>query len=91
MIAVQLSQTLEELLKRKFHRPVAELARELLLIEAYKAGVMSAGTLAEELGLPTSIAALQWLAKRGVSMNYGTEDFSEDLTTLEQLRKRSKP
>jgi predicted HTH domain antitoxin len=84
MDAVRLPAEIEESLRKALGRPLEDVARELLLIEAYKAGVLTAGSLAKQVGLSGSIEALQWLADRGVEMNYGVEDFEEDLRTLRQ-------
>ncbi|MFM9958977.1 MAG: UPF0175 family protein [Phycisphaerales bacterium] len=64
---------------------LAQAAKESLAIESYRVGRISAGELAGLLELETSIEALEWLGARGIPMNYGIEQFEEDLRTLERL------
>ncbi len=63
-------------------------ARDALLIAAYRMGKLSIGRLARTLGIGV-IEVDQWLAQRGVSLNYSFEDFKADEQTLQELRGRS--
>ncbi len=67
---------------------VAQAAREALAIESYRLGKISLGELAGLLGLETSIEGLEWLRAHGHTLNYGVEQFEEDMRTLDELEKR---
>ena len=54
-------------------------ARDALLIEAYRLGKLRIGLLARALGMGVAEAD-QWLAQRGVSLNYSFQDFKADET-----------
>lgn len=49
-VQVELSQDLVELLE-ELHRPLNEVARELIVLELYRQGEVSSGKAAELLGL----------------------------------------
>jgi predicted HTH domain antitoxin len=59
---------------------------EALALEGYRDGKLSVGKLAELLGLSTTHDANQWLAERGIPLNYSIDDFRNDCRTLDQLR-----
>jgi len=86
-ISFQLEGDLEEHLRRDLG-DLSLVARDALLIEAYRQGKLSIGRLAQTLGMGV-IEADQWLAERGVPLNYTYEDFQADVQTLEQLRRES--
>ncbi|HKQ50482.1 MAG TPA: UPF0175 family protein [Phycisphaerae bacterium] len=83
-ISFQLEGELEEQLRRDLG-DLGQAAREALLIEAYRKGKLSVGRLARTLGMGV-IEADQWLADRGVPLNYTFEDFQADVRSLEELR-----
>ncbi|HLL89257.1 MAG TPA: UPF0175 family protein [Tepidisphaeraceae bacterium] len=60
-------------------------ATEALVIESYRAGKLSLGGVGRALGLPTSLAAQDWLAARGVELNYDLNDLEADRATLGRL------
>jgi predicted HTH domain antitoxin len=79
---------LEDDLERQLRRDLGDLsqaARDALLIEAYRMGKLSIGRLARTLGMAV-VQADQWLADRGVPLNYTFEDFKADQNTLRELR-----
>ncbi|MCC6357324.1 MAG: UPF0175 family protein [Phycisphaerales bacterium] len=79
---------LEDDLERQLRHDLGDLgqaAREALLIEAYRRGKLSIGRLARTLGIGV-IETDEWLAKRGVSLNYDFDDFQADRQTLRDLR-----
>ncbi len=88
-ISFQLEGDLEE----QLHRDMGDLsraARDALLIEAYRRGKLSIGRLARTLEMGV-VEADQWLAERGVPLNYTFEDFQADVRTLETLPGQASP
>jgi predicted HTH domain antitoxin len=85
-ITFQLEHDLEQQLRRDLG-DLGEAAREALLIEAYRRGKLSIGRLARTLGIGV-LQADEWLAQRGVPLNYGFEDFEADQRALRELRGR---
>ena len=80
-------------LEKQLHHDLGDLsraARDALLMEAYRMGKLSIGRLARTLGIGV-IETDQWLAQRGVPLNYSFEDFKADERTLQELRGRSSP
>ena len=59
-------------------------AREAFLIEGYRRGAISLGALAQLQGMGV-LEADAWLAKRGVSMNYGAAELADDLRTADEI------
>jgi predicted HTH domain antitoxin len=59
-------------------------ARDALAIESYRTGRISVGFLAEMLGMGV-IQAEEWLAQRGVPLNFTQEDLDADLRDLAEL------
>lgn len=53
-----------------------------MAVEGYRAGKLTAGEVARVLGLETSIAAQEWLARRGVELNCSLEDLCADREAL---------
>ncbi len=72
--------SLREALGPDFERSVLEA----MVIEAYRRGRMSVGALAQTLGMGV-IEADQWLAQRGVPLNYSAQDLESDARTLRRL------
>lgn len=83
-ISFQLEGDLEAQLRRDLG-DLSRAARDALLIEAYRQGKLSIGRPARTLGMGV-IATDQWLAERGVPLNYTLEEFQEDVRTLHALR-----
>ncbi|RJP37984.1 MAG: UPF0175 family protein [Phycisphaerales bacterium] len=80
-----LPSTCEETLKRAFGADLDQAALEALAIEGYRTAKLTAGEVARILGLDTSIAAQEWLAQRGIPLNYALEDLEADRHTLARL------
>ncbi len=59
-------------------------ALESLLIESYRLGKISVGLIAQTLGLGV-IQADQWLAHRGVVLNYTQRDLEQDRKVLREV------
>lgn len=75
----------ELILKRAFGPDLDRPALEALAIEGYRMAKLTAGEVAGVLGLGTSIAACEWLAQRGVPLNYALEDLEQDRHSLAEL------
>ena len=86
-VTFQLEDDLEKQLRQDLG-DLSQAARDALLIEAYRMGKLSIGRLARTLGVAV-LEADDWLAQRGVSLNYSCEDFKADQRTLQELRGRS--
>ena len=86
-VTFQLEADLENQLRHDLG-DLSEAAREALLIEAYRRGKLSIGRLARTLGIGV-LEADQWLAQRGIPLNYTYEDFKADERTLDELRSRT--
>lgn len=82
MSTLNLSTQASQTLKRAFGPDLDRAAIEALAVEGYRAGKLTAGEVARVLGLETSIAAQEWLARRGVELNYSLEDLCADRETL---------
>lgn len=81
-IQLELPDDLERAMRAALAQPLEVIAKEALLAEAYRRGVISLGRVAEILSLPTRYAAEQWLRSRGVTLNYGSAELQEDRETL---------
>ena len=80
-VTFQLEDDLEKQLRQDLG-DLSQAARDALLIEAYRMGKLSVGRLARSLGIGV-LEADQWLAERGVPLNYSFEDFQADQQTLQ--------
>jgi len=67
-----------------------ERAREALLIALYRDRKLSIGRLGRILGIG-AIAADAWLADRGVTLNYTSDDLRADREALGELRRTIPP
>lgn len=85
MVAFNVPPAAERLLRRAFGNDLDRVALEALAIEAYRSAKLSAGEVARLLGLETSIQAHEWLARRGIAINYGPDDLDEDRAALAKL------
>lgn len=83
-ITINLPEAVEQGLRREY-LDLEQTAKEALIIEGYRAGRLGLGHVAEGLGLPTTIAALEWLNQRGVPLDYTVEDLESDRRMLDQL------
>lgn len=74
-------------LKLAFGDDLGRAAREALACEGYRSRRFGAGIVSELLCLSDRWAAEQWLASRGLTYQYGTQDLAEDRQTLVELLK----
>ena len=86
-VTFQLEDDLEKQLRQDLG-DLSQAARDALLIEAYRMGKLSIGRLARTLGVGV-LEADDWLAQRGVSLNYSFENFMANERTLQELWGRS--
>lgn len=63
---------------------------EMLVIEAYREGSISAGKVRELLGISTRLEVDVFLKAKGVDLHYDEADFEADRQTHEQLRQSGK-
>jgi len=82
-VSFNISKQAEEALRAEWG-DLAQAAKEALLMESYRAGKISIGFLAEILGMGV-VQADEWLAQRGVPLNYSEKDVEEDRKVLVQL------
>lgn len=82
-LKIDIPEKLETALTREWG-DLSVAAKEALAIESYRTGKISVGFLAEMLGMGV-IAAEDWLAKRGVPLNYTVADLEADRADLARL------
>ena len=75
----------ERELREAFGPEFDRVALEALVCEGYRSGRISAGKVAELLGLDNRFAAEEWLASRGLHWNYGAVELEADRATLENV------
>ncbi len=63
---------------------------EMLVIEAYREGSISAGKLRELLSISTRLEVDAFLKAKGVDLHYDEADLEADRQTHEQLRQSGK-
>lgn len=82
MVAFNVPPSIEPALRRAFGGDLDRAALEALAIEAYRSARLTAGEVAKLLGLETSIQAQEWLARRGIGLNYSPDDLRADHEAL---------
>jgi hypothetical protein len=75
----------ERMLREAFGGTLDRAALEALAIEGYRSGKFGSGQVRRLLGLSDRSEAQQWLAARGVYLNYTIEDLEQDRATLDKL------
>ena len=58
---------------------------EMLAIEAYREGSISAGKVRELLGMSTGLEVDAFLKEKGVYLHYDEADFEQDIYTMRRL------
>lgn len=81
-LTINISNEVEEALRKEWG-DLEKAATEALLIESYRTGKISLGYLAEILGV-SRWEAETWLGQRGVTWNFGPDDFAADGTAVEK-------
>lgn len=64
---------------------LSQAAKEVFLIENYRAGRLGVGDIAAILGFDTKYQAETWLGQRGVTWNYGPTELEADRKTLARI------
>ena len=82
MVTLNVPSSLEPTLRRIFGDDLDRVALEALAIEGYRLAKLTGGEVARLLGLDTSIQAQQWLAGRGIPLNYALDDLDADRASL---------
>jgi predicted HTH domain antitoxin len=83
MVQIDIPKQAEDALRSEWG-DLEQAAKEALLIESYRAGKITVGFLAEQLGV-SRWEAESWLGSRGVHWNYSLEDLEADRKTLAAL------
>ena len=87
-ITFDLPEDIERMLYREMG-DISRVAKEALLMEAYRTAKLSLGELAQILGMGV-IETLDWLGQHGVPLNYSLEDLDTDRKTLEEIFPQSR-
>jgi len=82
-LVLDIPARIESKLHEVFGDDLSRVALEALLIEGYRSAKLSLGQIAEVLGM-TTIQADQFLAERGVPLNYSEDDLQRDVATLKR-------
>ena len=82
-VTFSLPEGIEQALRKELG-DLDQLAKEALVVELYRQGQLSIGSLARLLAMGV-IEADAWLAKHGVPLNYSVEDLEQDCRTLDRL------
>lgn len=80
-VSFEIPEPILRLLKEQWG-DVARASKESLAIESYRSGKISLGYLAMLLGLNGAAEAQDWLARRGVPLNYSLKELEADRATL---------
>lgn len=83
-VRFELPADIENDLRREW-QDLDQTAKEAFVIYGYSLGRLSLGYVAHILGLDTTIQAQEWLARRGVPLNYSLQDLESDRQTLARL------
>jgi len=84
-ITLELPPEVEETFRQALGPNVERAALEALIVEGYRTAKLSTGDIADILGFETRLEAEQWLASRGMHLNYSLEDLEDDRATLERV------
>ena len=81
-ISINIPKEQEQMLRDAWGSGLDRAAFEGLVVESYRAARLSAGELAELLGLNSSLEAVAWLGNHGVPLNYSLADLESDRRVL---------
>jgi predicted HTH domain antitoxin len=84
-VTVEIPEDIARLLNSKW----ANLPRgvlESLALEAYRSGTLSTPQLRRLLGFETPMEVDAFLKQAGIYLDYGLEDYEEDLKTIRKVR-----
>jgi predicted HTH domain antitoxin len=83
-LLMQVTIDIPEQFTQIFGADLSTAAKEALLLDAYRAGKVSLGFVAELLGLGTRLEAQKWLADHRVPLNYDMAELEADRQTLRE-------
>lgn len=81
-LTINLSPSAEARIRAALGPDLDGVARDALLIHAYRTGRISLGFLAEVLDLPIRLDAQRWLAEHNEPLNYDQEEWEADHETV---------
>ena len=84
-VTVEIPEDIAKLLNSKW----ANLPRgvlESLALEAYRSGTLTTPQLRRLLGFDTPMEVDAFLKQAGIYLDYGLEDYEEDLKTIRKVR-----
>lgn len=84
-IRINISEEQEAALRQAWGGDLEREAFEALVIEGYRSGRFGAATVRRLLNHSSRWQTEQWLADRGVPLNYTLEDLEADRQTLRSL------
>lgn len=82
MIDLKLEPIAEAVLRGAWGDELGQVTLEALLIEGYRTARLSTGDLATALGFETRFQAEEWLAGRGIALDYDLTDLDADRELL---------
>ena len=83
-IAIELPDDIARALSGKW-RDLSHHTIELLAVEGYRSGVLTAEQLHRMLSLRTRLEVHAFLKERGINIDYSHEDRNRDTETLQRL------
>lgn len=84
MVTVELDDSLVAVMGSA-DRPIGRLARELIVLELNREGVISKGKVAELLDMPL-LDYIRWSGKRGVPyLDWDAEDWEQERNAIERF------
>jgi predicted HTH domain antitoxin len=86
-ISINIPKEVEDILRSEWGGNLEQATKEALLIESYRTGRITLGSLAQTLGL-SRWDAEAWLGARGVKWNYDADDLEADHQTLSRLAQK---
>jgi predicted HTH domain antitoxin len=86
-ISIDIPKDVEDTLRSEWGGNLEQATKEALLIESYRTGRITLGSLAQTLGL-SRWDAEAWLGARGVKWNYDADDLEADRQTLARLSQK---
>ena len=88
-IKLDISADAEAALRTAWGADLQRAAFEALVVEGYRAGKFGAAAVGRLLGHASRWETEQWLAERGVPLNYTLADLEADRRTLDRLFQRT--
>jgi predicted HTH domain antitoxin len=83
-IHLEIDHDTQQALEEAFGQGLSRAAIEALSIEGYRTGKLSAYQVQKLLGFEDRWQTQDWLATRGIPLNYTSEDLEADRQTLDR-------